>query len=61
MLPLLHIANIDIISISFVVQQYYSTALLSREAKYKIYRRPGRWDRITMIETDKLNPIKWDE
>jgi len=33
----------------------------SREAKYRIYNRPGRPDRITLIETDKLNHIKWDE
>ncbi|APH11923.1 hypothetical protein ASJ33_01520 [Dehalococcoides mccartyi] len=33
----------------------------SREAKYRVYNRPGRPDRITLIETDTLNPIKWDE
>jgi hypothetical protein len=33
----------------------------SREAKYKIYNRPGRPDRITLLEMDKLDSIKWDE
>ena len=33
----------------------------SREAKYKIYNRQGRPDKITLIETDKLSSIKWDE
>ncbi len=33
----------------------------AREAKYKVYTRPGRPDKITMIETQKLHAIKWDE
>ena len=33
----------------------------AREAKYKVYRRPGRPDKITLIETEKLGAIKWDE
>ena len=33
----------------------------SREAKYRVYNRPGRPDRITLIEMDKLSPVKWDE
>jgi len=32
-----------------------------REAKYQIYNRPGRPDRITLIQTEKLNNIKWNE
>jgi len=31
------------------------------EAKYRIYNRSGRPDRITLIEMDKLNLIKWGE
>jgi hypothetical protein len=32
-----------------------------REAKYQVYNRPGRPDRITLIQTEKLHNIKWDE
>jgi len=31
------------------------------EAKYRIYSRPGRPDQITLVETEKLKTIKWDE
>ena len=33
----------------------------SKEAKYKVYNRRSRPDRITLIETDRLDSIKWDE
>jgi hypothetical protein len=33
----------------------------SNEAKYRVYSRPGRPDRLALIETAKLSPIKWDE
>ena len=29
------------------------------EAKYKVYQRKGRADKITMIETDRLKEIKF--
>lgn len=32
-----------------------------REAKYKIYQRSGRPDKISLIRNDDLLPIKWDE
>ncbi len=38
------------------------TAVYSaRDARYKVYSRSGRPDRITMIETGKLKSIEWDE
>ena len=40
---------------------FTSNVALSKEAKYKIYSRPGRVDKITLIEIDKLYSIKWDE
>jgi len=33
----------------------------AEDAKYKVYKRTGRPDRITLIQTDKLYPILWDE
>jgi hypothetical protein len=33
----------------------------AKDARYKVYSRPGRPDRITMIETEKLASIRWDE
>lgn len=32
-----------------------------REAKYKIYQRSGRPDKISLIRNDDLLPIKWAE
>jgi len=32
-----------------------------REARYKIYQRSGRPDKITLIKTDDLLEIMWDE
>ncbi len=31
------------------------------DAKYKIYQRESRPDKISLIEIEKLNDIKWDE
>jgi hypothetical protein len=30
------------------------------EARYKIYSRPNRYDKISLIETEKLTSIQWD-
>ena len=38
-----------------------TTAYSARAARYRVYSRPGRPDRIAMIETEKLKPIEWDE
>lgn len=35
--------------------------LTAKEAKYKIYNRPGRSDSLTLIEIAKLEPIRWEE
>jgi len=38
-----------------------TTVYLAKDARYKVYSRPGRPDKITMIETEKLAGIRWDE
>lgn len=38
-----------------------ATVYSARDARYKVYSRPKRPDRITMIETEKLTGITWDE
>lgn len=38
-----------------------TTVHSARAARYRVYSRPGRPDRIAMIETEKLKPIEWDE
>jgi len=38
-----------------------ATVYAAKAARYKVYSRPGRPDRITMIETKKLKPTEWDE
>jgi hypothetical protein len=36
-------------------------AHVAAEARYKLYSRPDRPDQITMIETEKLRAILWEE
>ena len=38
-----------------------TTVHSAKAAKYKVYSRPGRPDKITMVETEKLKSIEWDE
>jgi hypothetical protein len=38
-----------------------TTVHSARAARYKVYSRPGRPDRITMVEMEKLASIRWDE
>ena len=38
-----------------------ATVYAAKAARYKAYSRPGRPDKITMIETEKLAGISWDE
>jgi site-specific DNA-methyltransferase (adenine-specific) len=38
-----------------------TTVRSARAARYKVYSRPGRPDRITLIETERLKSIEWDE
>ena len=51
----------DLIALVERLVEYKTLVHSSKEAKYRVYNRSGRPDRITLIETDKLNPIKWDE
>lgn len=38
-----------------------ATVHSGKAARYKVYSRPGRPDKITMMETEKLESIEWDE
>lgn len=47
-----------------VVHKYVNLKLsvnYAREAKYKVYQRPGRSDKITLIETEKIREILYKE
>jgi hypothetical protein len=33
----------------------------AKDARYKVYSRPRRPDKVTMMETEKLACIRWDE
>jgi len=51
----------DLIKLVEQVVDLNTTAYSARAARYKVYSRPGRPDRIAMIETEKLKSIEWDE
>ena len=51
----------DLIKLVEQLVDVNTTAHSARAARYKVYSRPGRPDRITMIETKKLAGISWDE
>ncbi len=51
----------DLIKLVEQVVDLNTTVHSARAARYKVYSRPGRPDRITMIETEKLKSIEWDE
>jgi site-specific DNA-methyltransferase (adenine-specific) len=51
----------DLIKLIEQLVDLKTTVHSAKAARYKIYSRPGRPDRITLIETEKLKPIKWDE
>ena len=55
------VKRLDLITLVERLVDYKSLVHSSREAKYKTYSRSGRPDKITLIETDKLDSIKWDE
>ena len=51
----------DLISLVEKYVDMNSEVYSAQEARYKIYQRRGRADKITMIETDKLKEIKFTE
>ncbi len=51
----------DLIELVEQLVDLNTTVHLAKAARYKVYSRPGRPDRITLIETEKLKAIAWDE
>ena len=51
----------DLIKLVEQLVDLNTTIHSARAARYRVYSRPGRPDRITMIETEKLKSIEWDE
>jgi len=51
----------DLIKLVEQLVDLSTTVHSARAARYKVYSRPGRPDRITLIETEKLKSIEWDE
>lgn len=53
--------RLKLISLAEKLVDMNSRVYSSREAKYKLYQRPGRFDLISQIEMSKIEEIKWDE
>ena len=51
----------DLIKLVEQLVDLNATVYDAKAARYKVYSRPGRPDKITMIETEKLAGIRWDE
>lgn len=51
----------DLIKLVEQLVDMNTTVRSAKEARYKVYSRPGRPDKITMIEMEKLASIQWDE
>jgi hypothetical protein len=51
----------DLIKLVGQVVDLNITVHSAKAARYKVYSRPGRPDKITMIGTEKLESIEWDE
>jgi hypothetical protein len=51
----------DLIKLVEHVVDLNTTVHSAKAARYKVYSRPGRPDKITMIGTEKLESIEWDE
>jgi len=51
----------DLIKLVEQLVDMNATARPAKQARYKVYSRPGRPDKITMMETEKLAGIRWDE
>jgi len=51
----------DLIKLVEQLVDLNTTARSAKQARYRVYSRPGRPDKITMMETEKLAGIRWDE
>ena len=51
----------DLIKLVEQLVDMNTTVHSAKDARYKVYSRSGRPDKITMIETEKLKSIEWDE
>jgi site-specific DNA-methyltransferase (adenine-specific) len=51
----------DLIKLVEQLVDLNTTVRSAKEARCKVYSRPGRPDKIAMIETEKLAGIRWDE
>ncbi len=51
----------DLIKLVEQLVDMNATARSAKDARYKVYSRPGRPDKIAMIEMEKLVDIQWDE
>jgi hypothetical protein len=51
----------DLIKLVEQLVDVNTTVYSARDARYKVYSRSRRPDKITMIETEKLAGISWDE
>jgi site-specific DNA-methyltransferase (adenine-specific) len=51
----------DLIKLVGQLVDMNTTVHSAKAAGYKVYSRPGRPDKITMVETEKLKSIEWDE
>lgn len=55
------VKRLDLIALVEKIVDFTARVDSAREANYKIYSRPNRCDRITRIEIEKLNSIKFVE
>ena len=55
------VKRVDLLALVEQLVNLDSTVSSARQAKYKVYSRPKRPDKISLIETKKLDAIKWDE
>lgn len=51
----------DLIKLVEQLVDMNTTVRSAKEARYKVYSRSGRPDKITMIEMERLASIQWDE
>jgi site-specific DNA-methyltransferase (adenine-specific) len=51
----------DLIKLVGQLVDMNTTVYSAKDARYKVYSRPKRPDKITIIETEKLKSIEWDE
>lgn len=55
------VKRVDLIELVERVVDRDAIVFSAKEAKYKVYNRHGRPDKISMIETKTIETIKWDE